>query len=124
MFDILTRQDVYLVSPYSAPKGEVSEGEIIAVTLTSRSARVSSTNFTCGDHFYEEVEDTKDSVWVVQVVPHAGHMFMQPKDWATLVDKVSHFGVRTGIFDCSLDNRFVFESDMGSNTFVFVFESI
>ena len=70
---------------------------------------MSSTNFTCGDHFYEEVEDTKDSVWVVQVVPHARRMFMQPKDWATLVEKVSHFGVRTGIFDCSLDNRFVFE---------------
>lgn len=85
--------------------GEVSEGEIIAVTLTSRSARVSSTNFTCGDHFYEEVEDTKDSVWVVQVIPHARRMFMQPKDWATLVEKVSHFGVRTGIFDCSLDYR-------------------
>ena len=88
----------------------MSEGEIIAVTLTaSRSAAsLASTNFTCGDHFYEEVEDTKDSVWVVQVVPqHARRTFMRPTDWDALVVKLSRFGVRTGIFDCSLDYRFV-----------------
>jgi len=33
----------------------------------SAAATAVSTNFTCGSHFYEEVEDLKDSVWLVQV---------------------------------------------------------
>ena len=64
-----------------------------------------STNFTCGTHFYEEVEDTKDSVWVVQVVRDRGRMFVPSRDWKTFVKKVSGFGVRTGVFDCSFDQR-------------------
>ena len=47
------------------PPGEVSEGELEVATHTEEVS--TSTNFTCGTHFYEEVEDTKDSVWIVQV---------------------------------------------------------
>ena len=46
--------------------GEVKEAELDMATLAD-SDDTTSTNFTCGSHFYEEVEDTKDSVWVVQV---------------------------------------------------------
>ena len=63
----------------------------------------STTNFTCGTHFYEEVEDTKDSVWVVQVLREKHKPFMKKEDWETFIKRVSRFGVRTGIFDCSLD---------------------
>ena len=45
--------------------GEVNEAELDVATRTEEVT--TSTNFTCGTHFYEEVEDTKDSVWVVQV---------------------------------------------------------
>ncbi len=38
--------------------GEVSEGEMQAANSLSEEES-SSTNFTCGSHFYEEVEDTK-----------------------------------------------------------------
>ena len=70
----------------------------------SSSAAAVSTNFSCGGHFYEEVEDLKDSVWVVQVVRDRQRPFMSERDWKAFVRKVSRFGVQTGIFDCSLDH--------------------
>jgi len=93
--------------------GDVLEGELEAATMDVASdeeqaaalSEAISTNFTCGLHFYEEVEDTKDSVWVVQVVRDRGRMFVPQKDWKTFVKKVSRFGVRTGVFDCSFDQR-------------------
>ena len=39
--------------------GEVTEGELEAASAAEEEA--TSTNFTCGSHFYEEVEDTKVS---------------------------------------------------------------
>ena len=74
-----------------------------AATLSEESS-VSSTNFTCGGHFYEEVEDTKDSVWVVMVIQDR-RPFMSQHDWEILTSRVSRFGIRTGIFDCTLDRR-------------------
>ena len=44
--------------------GDVTESEMRMSEIPSQS---SSTNFTCGTHFYEQVDDCKDSVWVVQV---------------------------------------------------------
>jgi len=66
-----------------------------------------STNFTCGSHFYEEVEDLKDSVWVVQVIRDRQRPFISHQDWKAFVKKVSRFGVQTGIFDCSFDHTSV-----------------
>ena len=83
--------------------GEITEGELEAGTLAEDMG--TSTNFTCGTHFYEEVEDTKDSVWLVQVVPNQASALLRHEDWKALVKKVARFGVRTGIFDCSLDWR-------------------
>ena len=72
---------------------------------STTAAAAISTNFTCGTHFYEEVEDLKDSVWVVQVVRSHHHQpFISHRDWKAFVKKVSRFGVQTGIFDCSLDH--------------------
>ena len=45
-------------------------------------------------------------MWVVQVV-HSPQVFMTSQDWTNIVQKVSRFGVRTGYFDCGLDQRLV-----------------
>lgn len=64
--------------------------------------------FTGGAHFYEEVEDTKDSVWLVQVVP-AGNRLNEPLlddySWRVVCNHVAPLAIRTGIFDCKLDRR-------------------
>ena len=82
----------------------MTEGELEAAT-TQAEETPTTTNFSCGSHFYEEVEDTKDSVWVVQVVRDQSDTFLRNDDWKAFIKKVAHFGVRTGIFDCSLDWR-------------------
>nr|CAD7392522.1 unnamed protein product [Timema cristinae] len=67
----------------------------------------SSSQFTGGPHFYEEVEDTKDSVWLVQVVP-AGALsepLLDDYSWRIVCNQVAPFAIRTGIFDCRLDRR-------------------
>jgi len=90
--------------------GDVIEEEVetavkaISESDPSSSASAVLTNFSCGSHFYEEVEDLKDSVWVVQVLRDRQRPFMSEVDWKVFVKKVSRFGVQTGIFDCSLDH--------------------
>ena len=48
--------------------GDVLEGELELLEQEERNSDTESTQFSCGAHFYEEVEDKKDSVWVVQVI--------------------------------------------------------
>ncbi|KDR08621.1 RING finger protein 103 [Zootermopsis nevadensis] len=65
-------------------------------------------HFTGGPHFYEEVEDTKDSVWLVQVVPTGGpHVepLLDDYSWHIVCSQVAPFAIRTGVFDCRLDRR-------------------
>ena len=70
-----------------------------------------TTQFTCGSHFYEEVEDTKDSAWLVQVVHNDDDKpILTESVWKEIVSKVSEFGIRTGHFKCSLDKRYNFFS--------------
>ena len=64
-------------------------------------------NISPGLHFYEEVEDTKDCVWVVQVTGYGRNSFMATDDWYQLSRKLGHFGVRTGVFDCQQDIEYV-----------------
>lgn len=75
----------------------------MSVTKTSSE----TTQFTCGSHFYEEVEDTKDSAWLVQVILNDDDKpILAESVWKELVSKVSEFGIRTGHFKCSLDKRY------------------
>ncbi|XP_013784940.2 LOW QUALITY PROTEIN: E3 ubiquitin-protein ligase RNF103-like [Limulus polyphemus] len=94
--------------------GEVVQEELDSAIETENSSSRSSvfskttksTHFTCGSHFYEEVEDTKDSVWLVQVIPSGlTQPLLDTSTWKQVISKVSRFGVRTGIFECSLDER-------------------
>ncbi|XP_070541088.1 E3 ubiquitin-protein ligase RNF103-like [Ptychodera flava] len=84
--------------------GDLTEGE--ALTVSEEESAAESTSFTCGAHFNEEVEDKKDSVWVVQVIPKGRNAYLPDPSWSLLVKKISRFGVRTGTFDCSTDPRF------------------
>ncbi|XP_023213523.1 E3 ubiquitin-protein ligase RNF103-like isoform X2 [Centruroides sculpturatus] len=74
--------------------------------ISGSSATPQTTQFSCGEHFYEEVEDTKDSVWLVQVIPADGSKpLLDDVTWQQVVSKVNRFGMRTGIFRCTLDKR-------------------
>ncbi|CAG5136064.1 unnamed protein product [Candidula unifasciata] len=67
----------------------------------------SETNFTSGAHFIEQVEDAKDSVWLVQVVSdNRKFRIMSSRGWRAIREKASRFGIRTGYLDCSLDVRY------------------
>ena len=72
------------------------------------------TNFTAGSHFLEQVEDAKDSVWLVQV-----HSDQNPFNhvintcWKAIKYKMDRFGVRVGHFDCKLDRRCLISSFFG-----------
>ena len=47
--------------------GDVLEGELALLEKEEKDVDSETTQFSCGAHFYEEVEDKKDSVWIVQV---------------------------------------------------------
>lgn len=74
-------------------------GEELAESTLEETSEV--TNFTSGSHFYEQVEDAKDSVWLVQVMFGKSHL--SDKSWIAIRKKISKFGVNVGMFDCSLD---------------------
>ncbi|GAB1607661.1 E3 ubiquitin-protein ligase RNF103-like [Argonauta hians] len=82
--------------------GLVTNDEVLEVGDMEDSAEV--TNFTSGYDFYEQVEDTKDSVWLVQVIAR-GHnaSVINNASWKSVRKKVAKFGVRAGVMDCSLD---------------------
>uniref|UniRef100_A0A914VTZ5 Potassium channel domain-containing protein n=2 Tax=Plectus sambesii TaxID=2011161 RepID=A0A914VTZ5_9BILA len=59
--------------------------------------------FTGADHFNEQVEDCKDSIWIVQVVAANGRMPVISTAWRQLIAKLEPFGVRFGIYNCRDD---------------------
>lgn len=92
---------IELVGESGKPSGE----ELVDDASVSK-VSAETTQFTCGSHFYEEVEDTKDSAWLVQVVMNDEDVPLLPRNvWSEVVSKVSQFGIRTGRFKCSLDKR-------------------
>ncbi|XP_019381770.1 PREDICTED: E3 ubiquitin-protein ligase RNF103 isoform X3 [Gavialis gangeticus] len=53
--------------------GDLMEGELYsALKEEEASESVSSTNFSGEMHFYELVEDTKDGIWLVQILQEKG----------------------------------------------------
>lgn len=91
---------------------DLNQGHNSHRSINSRKDRLpvppTPSHFTGGGHFYEEVEDTKDSVWLVQVVParsqHSGPL-LDDYNWRLVCNHVAPFAIRTGIFDCALDRR-------------------
>lgn len=88
--------------------GEVVEGEVLMLEqdiADGESNAEMTTTFSSKAQFDEEVEDKKDSVWLVQVVPRNYGPLLGRTAWSTVVKKLSRFGIRHGSFDCSIDPR-------------------
>ncbi|XP_068535723.1 E3 ubiquitin-protein ligase RNF103 isoform X3 [Anas acuta] len=59
--------------------GDLMEGELYsALKEEEASESVSSTNFSGEMHFYELVEDTKDGIWLVQILQEEGLAEVHP----------------------------------------------
>ncbi|XP_073505239.1 E3 ubiquitin-protein ligase RNF103 isoform X1 [Phyllobates terribilis] len=87
--------------------GDLMEGELYSALKEEEASEAeSSTNFSGEMHFYELVEDTKDGIWLVQVVAHGRSPLVSKVHWEKMVKKVTKFGIRTGTFNCSSDPRY------------------
>lgn len=97
---------IIVILSLSTHIGTVTEDDLEAIDMEED---VSVTNFTNGNHFYEEVEDKKDSVWLVQVQLNSLMSSALSNDhWKTVRKKMSLFGIRAGLFDCSTDWRYCY----------------
>ncbi|XP_071491657.1 E3 ubiquitin-protein ligase RNF103-like [Diadema antillarum] len=85
--------------------GGVMEGEVLMMEAeaSAEEEEEMTTKFSSKSQFDEEVEDKKDSVWLVQVIPRNNGPLLGRKAWSTVVKKLSRFGIRHGTFDCSID---------------------
>lgn len=83
--------------------GAVTEGEaeMSSVVPLDESAVV---NYTGAADFYEQVEDAKDSMWLVEVLADSRGV-LSYEGWKSIRKKVDKFGVRFGRLDCQLDIR-------------------
>ncbi|XP_018585934.1 E3 ubiquitin-protein ligase RNF103 [Scleropages formosus] len=88
--------------------GSVMKGELYSALKNAeeQAESTSSTSFSGEVHFYELVEDTKDGIWLVQVVAKDRDPLLSKSNWGKMVQKVSKFGIRTGTFNCSSDPRY------------------
>uniref|UniRef100_A0A3Q2CPV1 Ring finger protein 103 n=2 Tax=Cyprinodon variegatus TaxID=28743 RepID=A0A3Q2CPV1_CYPVA len=88
---------------------ELTQGELYSAIKKEREqteAGDSSTTAFSGEmHFYELVEDTKDGIWLVQVIARDQEAVLSQSSWGIMVQKLSQFGIRTGTFNCSNDYR-------------------
>ncbi|XP_041846864.1 E3 ubiquitin-protein ligase RNF103 [Melanotaenia boesemani] len=92
------------VSELVEKSGELTQGELYSAIKKEKEAG-DSTLFSGEMHFYELVEDTKDGIWLVQVIAQDREALLSQSNWEKMVQKVSQFGIRTGTFNCSSDHR-------------------
>nr|XP_040030585.1 E3 ubiquitin-protein ligase RNF103 [Gasterosteus aculeatus aculeatus] len=97
------------VSDLVEKSGELTQGELYSAikkeTEQTEAGDASTTYFSGEMHFYELVEDTKDGIWLVQVIAQDRKALLSRANWGKMVQKVSQFGIRTGTFNCSNDYR-------------------
>ncbi|KAM3866692.1 E3 ubiquitin-protein ligase RNF103 [Diretmus argenteus] len=97
------------VSELVEKSGELMQGELYSAIKREKEQTeggdASSTSFSGELHFYELVEDTKDGIWLVQVIAQDREALLSQSNWGKMVQKVSRFGIRTGTFNCSNDYR-------------------
>ncbi|XP_047440888.1 E3 ubiquitin-protein ligase RNF103 [Mugil cephalus] len=97
------------VSELVEKSGELTQGELYSAIKKEKEQREagdsSTTHFNGETHFYELVEDTKDGIWLVQVIAQDQEALLSQSNWGKMVQKVSQFGIRTGTFNCSNDSR-------------------
>nr|XP_046261644.1 E3 ubiquitin-protein ligase RNF103 isoform X2 [Scatophagus argus] len=96
------------VSALVEKSGELTQGELYSAIKKEKEqteAGASTTHFSGEMHFYELVEDTKDGIWLVQVIAQGREALISQSNWGRMVQKLSQFGIRTGTFNCSNDHR-------------------
>ncbi|XP_037118718.1 E3 ubiquitin-protein ligase RNF103 [Syngnathus acus] len=97
------------VSQLVEKSGELTHGELYSAIKKeneqTEAGDASGTHFSGEMHFYELVEDTKDGIWLVQVIAQDRDALLSKSNWRKMVQKVSQFGIRTGTFNCSHDYR-------------------
>ncbi|XP_032366518.1 E3 ubiquitin-protein ligase RNF103 [Etheostoma spectabile] len=97
------------VSELVEKSGELTQGELYSAIKKeneqTEAGDASTTHFSGEMHFYELVEDTKDGIWLVQVIAQDREALLSHSNWLKMVQKVSQFGIRTGTFNCSNDYR-------------------
>ncbi|XP_028271695.1 E3 ubiquitin-protein ligase RNF103 isoform X2 [Parambassis ranga] len=95
------------VSELVEKSGELTQGELYSAIKKEKEQTVAgdSIHFSGELHFYELVEDTKDGIWLVQVIANDRDALLSQSSWGKMVQKVSQFGIRTGTFNCSNDYR-------------------
>ncbi|XP_077465599.1 E3 ubiquitin-protein ligase RNF103 isoform X2 [Stigmatopora argus] len=97
------------VSQLVEKSGELTHGELYSAIKKeneqTEAGDAGSTHFSGEMHFYELVEDTKDGIWLVQVIAQDREALLSKSNWGKMVQKVSQFGIRTGTFNCSHDHR-------------------
>lgn len=97
------------VSELVEKSGELTQGELYSAIKKEKEQReggdASTTHFSGEMHFYELVEDTKDGIWLIQVIAQDREALLSQSSWGRMVQKVSQFGIRTGTFNCSSDYR-------------------
>ncbi|XP_028815445.1 E3 ubiquitin-protein ligase RNF103 [Denticeps clupeoides] len=86
--------------------GDLMQGELYSALKNEREQAGPSTTFSGEMHFYELVEDTKDGIWLVQVIAQDRDPLLSKANWGKMVQKVSQFGIRTGTFNCSSDSSY------------------
>ncbi|XP_041931332.1 E3 ubiquitin-protein ligase RNF103 [Alosa sapidissima] len=88
--------------------GDLMQGELYSALKNEKEqpGTDSSTTFSGEMHFYELVEDTKDGIWLVQVIAQGRDPLLSKANWGKMIQKVSQFGIRTGTFNCSSDSRY------------------
>ncbi|XP_006803731.1 E3 ubiquitin-protein ligase RNF103 [Neolamprologus brichardi] len=97
------------VSELVEKSGELTQGELYSAIKKQKEQTEadgsSTTHFSGEVHFYELVEDTKDGIWLLQVIAQDREALLSQSNWGKMVQKVSQFGIRTGTFNCSNDYR-------------------
>ncbi|XP_054453353.1 LOW QUALITY PROTEIN: E3 ubiquitin-protein ligase RNF103-like [Anoplopoma fimbria] len=97
------------VSELVEKSGELTQGELYSAIKKEKEQTEAgdaiTTHFSGEMHFYELVEDTKDGIWLVQVIAQDREALLSQSNWGKMVQKVSQFGIRTGTFNCSNDYR-------------------
>lgn len=63
------------------------------------------TYFHSSSHFFEKIEDTKASGWLVKIIPDYRGSLLSLKQWRRLSKKMTLLGIKAGVFDCGLDPR-------------------
>uniref|UniRef100_A0A4W4F5X3 RING-type domain-containing protein n=1 Tax=Electrophorus electricus TaxID=8005 RepID=A0A4W4F5X3_ELEEL len=96
------------VSELVENSGDLMQGELYSALKNEKEkmGSDSSTTFSGEMHFYELVEDTKDGIWLIQVIAQDRNPLLSTSDWGKMVQKVSEFGIRTGTFNCSNDSGY------------------